>query len=342
VPFRIPGFAPHFPKAFLVALAGGLLLAVLLAWLHRRLATRQFLGLVLRRLVPVTAVTLPLLAVTLYLRRFPGTSRGFSGHLLLLVWILFGGWIGLRLLRITEDVLGQQLARRADDDGRRAAATRVGVLFLWMRVLTVVLTVGLALMSFPRVRVIGASLLASAGLLGIVFGMAARPVLTNLIAGIQLALTQPLKLGDTLTVGGTQGVVEDIRATYVLLRVWDGRRLVVPLTYFVEQPFENYTHRGRELLGTVKLWVDLGVPLDDLRDELRRLCAASSDWDGKTCSLAVSDVTPEAMQIGAVVGSSDGARLPALSSAVREGLLAYLRRSRSDAWPRRRNENTGP
>lgn len=339
---HVPGFAPGFLGALVAALLLSAAIVAVWAILRRRLPPRLAV-LALRRFVPVAAIGLPFIVLSLFLRRLPGVTRGWTGHLLLFVWILFAGWITLRLLRVVEDSLRERARARqgGEDPGTR---TRLNLLFLWLRVSTVILAAGVALMSFPGVRLIGASLLASAGLLGVVFGMAARPILTNLIAGIQLAITQPLRLGDVVSVAGHQGEIRDIRATYVVVQMWDGRRFLVPLTIFVEQPFENLTHGGRELLGTVALWVDHGVPLEGLRAELARICAASRDWDGRTCSLAVSDASPQGMQITAVVGSPDGNRTPSLCAEVREGLLAYLRRAQPEALPRLRSaaaENSG-
>jgi len=200
--------------------------------------------------------------------------------------------------------------------------------------------VGLAvvLMTFPEVRAVGTSLLASAGLVGLVAGMAARPVLSNLIAGVQLALTQPIRLDDVLIVEGEWGWVEEITGTYVVLRLWDLRRLVVPLQWFIEHPFQNWTRTNADIIGSVFWWVDYRLPLAPLRAELERLCRAAPEWDGKLALLQVTEAGERAMQLRALVTARDSPKCWDLRCRVREGIIDFIQREYPQYLPRMRAE----
>ena len=173
----------------------------------------------------------------------------------------------------------------------RRAACRPRRRVLARTVMFFVLLIGAAsaLMTFPAMRQIGTSLLASAGVAGLVAGIAARPVLGNLIAGLQIALTQPIRLDDVVIIEGEWGRIEEITTTYVVVKIWDERRLVVPLQWVIENPFQNWTRTGSQFLGTVLLWVDYRVPLAPLRAELERVCDAAPEWDRRVAMVQVVD-----------------------------------------------------
>jgi small-conductance mechanosensitive channel len=190
-----------------------------------------------------------------------------------------------------------------------------------------------ALMTFPGARQIGTNLLASAGVLSVIVGLAARSVFGNLLAGLQIALAQPIRIDDVLVVEGEWGRVEEITATYVVLNVWDQRRLIIPLQWLIEHPFQNWTRRSADLLGTVMLWVDYALPVEPLRAELRRLCEGAKEWDRRVCVLQVTDANERAMQLRALVSSSGSAQNFDLRCIVREGLIAFIARKHPDALP---------
>lgn len=182
------------------------------------------------------------------------------------------------------------------------------------------------LMTFPAVRQVGASLLASAGVLGIIAGLAARPVLGNMIAGLQIGLTQPIRLDDVVIVENEWGTIEEITSTYVVVRIWDQRRLVVPLAHWIEKPFQNWTRNSSELIGTVFLWVDYRMPLEPLRQELQRVCEAHPLWDKRVALLQVTDTTERAMQLRALVTAASSPAAWDLRCAVRESLIDFVQR----------------
>lgn len=202
--------------------------------------------------------------------------------------------------------------------------------------------IALALMSFPAVRTIGTSLLASAGVAGLVVGFAARPALGNLIAGLQIALTQPIRLDDVVIVDGEWGRIEEIGGTFVVIRIWDQRRLVVPLQWFIEHPFQNWTRTSAEIIGTVFVWADYRLPLAPLRAELERLCKEAPEWDHRVCILQVTETTERAMQLRALVSSSDSGLNWDLRCKVREGLIEFIQQRYPDCLPQARVTLEGP
>jgi len=187
-----------------------------------------------------------------------------------------------------------------------------------------VLTAGVMLMTFPQVRDLGASVLASAGLAGIVVGFAARPVLQNIIAGVQIAIAQPIRIDDVVIVEGEWGRIEEFTATYVVVRIWDQRRLIVPLNYFIENTFQNWTRTDAEILGTVFLHVDYTVPVEDVRQELHRLLLATDRWDGRAWGLVVTDATDRTVELRALMSAADAGTAWDLRCEIREKLIAYV------------------
>ncbi len=213
---------------------------------------------------------------------------------------------------------------REDNLDARRIHTQARVLARSVMVVIVIMGFGAALMVFPSVRQIGASLLASAGVAGLVAGIAARPVLGNLIAGLQIALSQPIRLDDVVVIQGEWGRVEEITGTYVSIRIWDQRRLIVPLQWFIENPFTNWTRNSSQIIGTVFLYVDYRMPVAPLREELERSGAHAPEWDGRVQVLQVTDATERSMQLRVLVSSFDSALNWDLRCRVREGLLNFV------------------
>jgi small-conductance mechanosensitive channel len=189
-------------------------------------------------------------------------------------------------------------------------------------------------MTFPRARQLGASLLASAGVAGLVVGIAARSVFSNLLAGLQIALAQPIRIDDVLIVEGEWGRVEEITATYVVLKIWDERRMVIPLGWFIEHPFQNWTRRSAELLGTVFLWVDYTLPVDAIRAEVKRICEASPNWDRRVCVVQVTDANERAMQLRILVSSVASGPNFDLRCELREALIGFILREHPEGLAR--------
>jgi small-conductance mechanosensitive channel len=192
------------------------------------------------------------------------------------------------------------------------------------KTLLAIVTAAAALMTFDSVRQYGVSLFASAGAAGLILGLAARPVLSNLLAGIQIAMTQPIRVEDQVVVEGETGWIETITSTYVVVRLWDLRRMVVPLSYFIEKPFQNWTYEGTAQIGAVLLRVGYTVPVDSLRQKLEEIVRHSPSWDRKVAKLEVTDVAIDAVELRALVSARNPSQTWDLRCEVREKLVAFL------------------
>ncbi|MFM0175324.1 mechanosensitive ion channel family protein [Paraburkholderia sediminicola] len=254
---------------------------------------------------------------------------------------LIGGitWLSVRsAAAIGEAIIQAHPLDTADNLQARRIHTQARVLARSVMFVIVIVGVGGALMTFPSVRQIGASLLASAGVAGLVAGIAARPVLGNLIAGLQIALSQPIRLDDVVVIQGEWGRIEEITGTYVSVRLWDQRRLIVPLQWFIENPFSNWTRSSSQIIGTVFLYVDYRMPLAPLREELARIVEDAPEWDRRVQVLQVTDGTERSMQLRALVSSLDSGLNWDLRCRVREGLLDFIQQHYPQYLPRARAE----
>lgn len=250
-------------------------------------------------------------------------------------------WLGIRCIRaISHAIVELNPVDAADNYHARRIQTQTRVLERSSVVLLVLLGAGTALMTLPLLRQIGTSLLASAGVAGLIVGFAAKPVLSNLLAGLQIALTQPIRLEDVVIVQNEWGQIEEITGSYVVVRIWDQRRLIVPLQWFIENPFQNWTRRTADILGTVLIWVDYRLPLEPLRSEAERICRDAPEWDGRLCIVQVVDANERAMQLRALVSAHDAGRAWDLRCRVREGLLHFIQRDYPDYLPRLRTDLT--
>ena len=220
----------------------------------------------------------------------------------------------------------------------RRIRTQARVLGRTLKVVATIFGIGAALVTFPGVRQFGATLLASAGMAGLVAGLAARPVLGNIIAGLQIALTQPIRIDDVLIVEGEWGRVEEITGAFVVVKVWDERRLVVPLQWFIEHPFQNWTRSSSQIIGTVYLWVDYGVPVERVREEFLRICREAPEWEGRVAGLQVTDLGERAMQLRGIASSLDAGRSWDLRCRLREALVSFIQREFPQHFPRARAE----
>ncbi len=288
----------------------------------------------LRWLLPMLGVLLAIPAAPLPALVSRGLSHLFSVGLI-------GGiaWSVLLLTDVAADVLAAHYRVDVTDNlEARRIQTQVQVMRRVTAVIVVIVTLAVMLLTFPGARSIGASLLASAGLAGLVVGMAMRPMLSNLVAGIQIALTQPIRLEDAVIVQGEYGWIEEITATYVVVRIWDLRRMVLPLTYFIETPFQNWTRHSADILGNVILHVDYSAPVEPLRQELTRLLHANPLWKGQVCGMQVTDATEHTLQLRALMDARNAGQAWDLRCQVREGLVQFLQQNYPQCLPRTRAE----
>jgi small-conductance mechanosensitive channel len=267
----------------------------------------------------------------------PPGPAGALHHALLIAFMILIGWAATTALHIWTVIHMRRFKLDAEDNLlARKHLTQIKILERAGVTLAVVVTVAAALMTFDGVRQYGVSLLASAGAAGLILGLAMQPVLANLVAGIQLAITQPIRLDDAIVVENEWGWVEEITSTYVVVRLWDWRRLVLPLKYFIEKPFQNWTREGASIIGTVMIYCDHSAPIPLMRAKLEEMVKESALWDGQVVNLQVSDALEHTIQVRLLVSSGTSPRAWDLRCEMREKMIAFLNTEHPYALPRYR------
>lgn len=333
---------------FIIAIALALIVHAAAMWVIRRVAAVKLEdvgGLILRRVSRLSRLALILLAIKIALpaARFEPGYQDAARHILDLGLVAL---IGLALIAVVD--IGWEFIERTqridDDDNIRARKlrTQFGILRRAAIVLIALLTFGGMLMTFPSMREYGLSLLASAGAAGIVVGFAARPVLSNLLAGLQIALTQPIRINDVVIVEGEYGRVEEITTTYVVIRTWDWRRLVMPLGSFIEKPFQNWTLADSALIGSVFWHVDYTAPIEAMRRKLAEFLEASAYWDRRVANLQVVEAEDRTLKIRALMSAKNSAAAWDLRCQIREQMITWLQEAHPEALPRLRLEEPLP
>jgi hypothetical protein len=248
-------------------------------------------------------------------------------------------WLAINLTAVLDDFISSKFKIDVSDNlMARRVHTRTLMLRRIVSIAILIVAASAMIMTFPGIRHIGISLFASAGVAGLIAGMAARPVLSNIIAGIQIAMTETIRIDDVVVIEKEWGRIEEIGTTNVVVRLWDLRHLVVPLSYFIERPFENWTHKTADILATVFLYTDYSIPADDIRTEFHRLLQASEMWDGKTWSLQVTNATERSMELRALMSAPDSATAWNLRCHIREKLIWFLQAHYPQGLPRIRAE----
>jgi len=325
----------------LLAVAGSVV-ASALSFAGRRLGSDdepRLLGTVTRHCSKVLHLLLPVLAVSIGLNMM-GTEDGLAAVLprvLSIVSIALSGWLVVNVIRGTVAyVVETNSIQQADNLHARQIQTQIRLLGRVLIFVVIIATIGGVLVSIPSIRNIGVSLFASAGIAGIAVGLAARPTLGNLIAGLQIAITQPIRLDDAVVVEGEWGWVEEITMTFVVVRIWDLRRLVLPISYFIEQPFENWTRTRADILGSVVLYMDYTVPVAEVRAEFSRALRDSEYWDGKVEVVHVIDCTEKTVQVRLLMSAANSPNAWELRCAVRERIITFLQENYPESLPRLR------
>lgn len=251
--------------------------------------------------------------------------------------VMLLAWLLVRLLRVAEDVIVSRLGvEKADNLRARRMQTQLRVIRQIAAIAVSLLALVIILMSFERLRELGTGLLASAGLAGLVIGLAAQRTLSNLIAGFLVAFTQPIRMDDVVIVEGEWGRIEEITLTYVVVAIWDRRRLIVPISHFLDRPFQNWTRTESKILGSVMLHLDYRVPVEALRHETERLVKDHPDWDGEVCGVQVVDTTPREVVVRVLISAGDSGRAWNLRCFLREALIDWLAASHPEALPHSR------
>jgi small-conductance mechanosensitive channel len=341
--------------ALLVLAAAAVLGLLVYAGLHRflRLVLRgregwlPLRGALLRRIRPPLRLLVPVLCVSAALpivqASLAGTVQSVLAVALQVLFVIGVAWGLLAVLFAVEEAIAERYTTDVSDNLKaRKIVTQTRILSRIAATAIVVVAGGIVLMQYEPFRELGTGILASAGIVGIVVGIAAQRTLGDLIAGIQIAITQPIRVDDVVIVEGEFGWVEEITLTYVVVRVWDRRRIVLPITHFIEQPFQNWTRTSADLIGTVFLYVDYTVPVDALRDELHRVVEASEHWDGDVVGLQVTDASERTVTLRAIASAKDAPTLWNLRCEIREALIAYVREHYPEALPTLRAQVEAP
>lgn len=262
---------------------------------------------------------------------------GIYRHALTILFILNISWMLVQAVKVSKLIILQRYDMEAQDNLRaRRVYTQFRILQQIITAIIIIVALAIILMTFDKVRQIGVSILASAGLAGIIIGFAAQKSIANVIAGLQIAITQPIKIDDVLVVEGEWGRVEEITLTYVTMRIWDERRLVLPIQYFIDTPFQNWTKTSSQILGTVFLYVDYHFPVDELREELTHILEKSKHWDKRVNVVQVTNTNERTMEVRALVSAVDSGTAWNLRVEVREKLIKFIQKKYPKYLPRTR------
>jgi small-conductance mechanosensitive channel len=280
------------------------------------------------------------LAAALQSAAFSEAVSAPFGRLLLIAFIVLTGWIAHVAVETGSSVyLHRFTVETADNLLARKHITQVRILKRALHTLIVAVTLSAVLMTFEPVRQYGVSLFASAGVAGLVVGLAARPLLTNLIAGIQIATTQPIRIDDQVVVENESGRIEEITSTYVVVRLWDLRRLIVPLSLFIEKPFQNWTRDSTNLIGTVFLYVDFTAPVEAIRAKFMEIVQSSKLWDGQVAKLQVTDSKESSIELRALASARSAGDAFDLRCDIREQLIDFVQEKYPTALPHGRGQS---
>jgi small-conductance mechanosensitive channel len=340
----IPAWAADLLAVALAVAAALVVHAVVMRAARRALDSRRvFLRSFLSQTQGPTRLALIIFALSLAATAAPldAVTAATVRHALLIAFIVLVGWMAVVAMRLAGEFYLLRFRLDVEDNLlARKHLTQVRILERAAAILIVVIAAACALTTFDSVRQYGVSLFASAGVAGLVAGLAARPVLSNLIAGVQIAMTQPIRLEDAVIVENEWGWVEEITSTYVVVRLWDWRRLIVPLSYFIEKPFQNWTRQSAALIGSVLIHVDYSVPVARVRDKLTEIVSRSKLWDRQVVNLQVTDAKEGTVELRALMSAWNASAAWDLRCEVREQLIAFLQKEYPHALPRQRAEVT--
>ncbi|MEY8020269.1 mechanosensitive ion channel family protein [Muriicola sp. SD30] len=326
---------------------GGLLLMVLI-YLFTIMVLRK-IGKDPNYLLPpetVKKISLPLFLILLSFLIRMGSLRELLGledfgawfrKVSTLLFIVSFTWLLIRIIKLIKQLVIRNYDVHSPNNLKaRKVYTQFTILERILIFLIIIMATGVALMSFEEIREIGISIFASAGVAGIIIGFSAQKMIGAILAGIQIAIAQPIKIDDVVVVEGEWGRIEQITLTYVVVAIWDKRRLVLPTTYFIEKPFQNWTKTTADILGTVFLYTDYKVPFEKLREELKRILESTDLWDGKVQNIQVTNATGSHVEVRALMSAKDSPTAWDLRVLVREKLITYLQENYPESLPHSR------
>jgi small-conductance mechanosensitive channel len=342
---RIPSFAWNLIIA-LVAVLVGLVIKFVITRLFKLYAKKtdtsySILRSILVNLGPAVAYFIPLFLFNILsplMRMNPVYYKPIDKIFEILLTVSFAGLL-VRSVRILEDYIYHTYdLNKVDNLKERKVRTQIQFIRKIIVVTIIFLTIAVILLSFESMRKIGTGLLTGVGIGGIIVGFAAQNSLGNLLAGFQIAFTQPIRIDDVLVVEGEWGRVEEITLTYVVLKIWDERRLILPINYFIQKPFQNWTRTSADILGTVFLYMDYTVPIDAIREEFERLIVKSNLWDKRVKVVQVTDVKEHTIEVRVLMSSRTSSDAFDLRCYIRENLITFIQKHYPGSLPRSRNE----
>lgn len=343
-------FVQHWHDLLIAAafIAGAIIIALIvhaiLFWILRGIARRKtaLLGQsITRHAQKPTRWLFPLVAILAILPGLTLTPRVMDAmeHIVGLGLIAAMAWLVILVIEVTSDIVtGRYRVDVSDNLTARRIQTQFKMLHRIVVVLVVIVTIAIMLMTFPAIKHIGESVLASAGLASLVVGLAMKGTLSNLIAGVQIAFAQPFRIEDAVIIEGEFGWIEEIGTMYVVVRIWDLRRLVLPLSYFLDHPFQNWTYKSANLLAHCFIYTDYTVPVQALRDELGRILKSSPLWAGKVCVLQITELEKFTVQIRALMDVRNSGDSSDLCCLVRERMIEFLANNYPGSFPKYRGE----
>ena len=332
----------------LIVLAGSALVGltiryILIRWVKIRRITQdqKFTRAILRRLHPPARWLFPFLVLILSEPILEEVGSEYSTdilhHFTIMGVIISASWFLINTTYLLEDYIHDVYLQQVEDKSKfheQRVVTQVQYIRRILIITIVILGVAFILLSFEKMRRLGAGILTSAGVAGVIVGFAAQRTLANLLAGFQIAFTQPIRLNDVVIVETEWGKIEEITLTYVVVRIWDERGLVLPITYFTQTPFQNWTRNHTQLMGTVFIYVDYHMPIDPIRQELKQLLESSDLWDGRVQNVVVTNATERTMEVRALMSAADASELWDLRCHVREGLISFIQENYPEHLPR--------
>jgi len=318
-----------------------ILLGRILFWLAKKTLKNRYPDLAsqLRKVKQPFYIIIILLGFQVMTIFLPQVNNPVVNHLLQILYIVAISWLFINMVNgLKAYLLKQYEYQDVDNLKARKIYTQVRVFERIIIVLIFILAIALILMTFESIRRIGTSILASAGIAGIIIGLAAQKLIANLLAGFQLAITQPIRLDDVVIVENEWGRIKEITLTYVVIAIWDKRNLVVPSTYFIEKPFQNWTRQNSEIFGTVVFYLDYSVPVEKLRAALDEILDSTDLWDGTVSNIQVTDSTEKSMQVRVLVSAKDSGSAWDLRVLIREKMIEYINREFPGSFPKLRIE----
>lgn len=327
----------------MLAILIGLLLSGLLSFFVRK-KTEEEMGFrlgqsLLKHLTTPVSILVPLFIFNNFipLLQLPPGVRGYISKWTEVFLIISFTWLLIRSIRVGQDIIHHKVNINTPDNFRqRQIITQLIYIRRVVVFILILLAIGAVLLTFDTMRKVGTGLLTGVGIGGIIIGFAAQRSLGNLLAGFQIAFTQPIRIDDEVIIEGEFGRIEELTLTYVVVRIWDNRRMIVPINFFIEKPFQNWTRKSTEILGTVYLYVDYSIPVAWLREEFMKIIMDHPLWDKRVANLMVTDLKQEVMELRAIVSAFSSGRAFDLRCDVREKLMARIREVYPDGLPKKR------